>query len=172
MAYIRTIKASFFTSDDIVSLSPLARMLYIALCTEADREGRFSWRPGNFKLRFLPGDACDIDELCSELLETRLVILYTVDGKIYAEIPTFTRHQVINNRESKSKLPARVIDATGTRDDASMSRDDATGTPLIGKERKGSSTCPSQVGDGGYSVDVHSGNPSGINSGKGGDDEF
>ncbi|MBK7463333.1 MAG: hypothetical protein IPJ50_11950 [Betaproteobacteria bacterium] len=63
MAYIRTIKASFFTSDDIVSLSPLARLLYIALWTEADREGRFSWRPGNFKLRFLPGDACDIDEL-------------------------------------------------------------------------------------------------------------
>ena len=67
MAYIRSIKSTFFTSDDIVTLSPLARLLYIALWTEADREGRMTWRPGNFKLRFLPGDACDINELCGEL---------------------------------------------------------------------------------------------------------
>ena len=108
MAYIRTIKASFFTSDDIVSLSPLARLLYIALWTEADRAGRLTWRPGNFKLRFLPGDACDIKELCNELVESGLVSLYAVDGKNYAEIPTFTRHQVINNRERKSD-PDREI---------------------------------------------------------------
>ncbi len=57
MAYIRTIKASFFTSDDIVSLSPMARLLYVALWTEADREGRFTWRPGNFILgRFARGE--------------------------------------------------------------------------------------------------------------------
>ncbi len=172
MAYIRTIKASFFTSDDIVSLSPIARLLYIALWTEADREGRLTWRPGNFKLRFLPGDSCNIQELCGELVESGLVVTYSVDGKTYAEIPTFKRHQVINNRESKSKLPARVMDATGTRGNASMTRDDATGTPLIGKERKGSSTCPSQAGDGGYLVDVNSGNPSGINSSEGAGNDF
>ena len=59
MAYIRTIKATFFTSDDIVSLSPLARLLYIALWTEADREGRLYWRPGNCPRAF------KIDHLCS-----------------------------------------------------------------------------------------------------------
>ena len=136
MAYIRSIKASFFTSDDIVSLSPLARLLYIALWTEADREGRFTWRPGNFKLRFLPGDHCDINELCSELVESGLVVQYSVAGKTYAEIPTFTRHQVVNNRERASTIPARDTDASSTRGDA-------TGTPLIGKERKGG-TAPSQ----------------------------
>ena len=47
MAYIRSIKSTFFTSDDIVTLSPLARLLYIALWTEADREGRMTWRPGS-----------------------------------------------------------------------------------------------------------------------------
>lgn len=143
MAYIRTIKATFFTSDDIVSLSPLARLLYIALWTEADREGRMYWRPGNFKLRFLPGDNCDIHALCEELLESGLVVTYLVVGKTYAEIPTFTRHQVINNRERESILPPRVIDTTATRDDASPTRDDVTATPLIGKERKGSKP-PSQ----------------------------
>ena len=142
MAYIRTIKSTFFTSYDIVTLSPLARLLYIALWTEADREGRLTWRPGNFKLRFLPGDRCDIDELCGELLKACLVVTYTIDGNSYAEIPTFKRHQVINNRERKSELPPRVNDATGTRHDASASREDATGTPLIGKERKGEEMSP------------------------------
>lgn len=146
MAYIRTIKATFFTSDDIVSLSPLARLLYIALWTESDREGRFSWRPGNFKLRFLPGDDCHIDELCNELVESGLVITYQVDGKTYAEIPTFTRHQSINVRERKSILPERVSHATGTRHDASATR--ADGSDACAQERKGeSSTAPSQAGE-------------------------
>jgi hypothetical protein len=171
MAYIRTIKASFFTSDDIVSLSPLGRLLYIALWTEADREGRLTWRPGNFKLRFFPGDACDIRELCAELVDSGLVVTYTVDGKTYAEIPTFTRHQVINNRERKSALPARVANALSTCRDASATRDEVTGTPLVGKERKGSSTSPSQVGDGLWSECVHGG-PAAQKMGNGGDHDF
>ena len=146
MAYIRTIKATFFTSDDIVSLSPLARLLYIALWTEADREGRMYWRPGNFKLRFLPGDNCDINALCEELLESGLVVTYVVDGKTYAEIPTFTRHQAINNRERESILPPRAINTSATRHDASSTREDVTATPLVGKERKGSKP-PSQGGE-------------------------
>ena len=60
MARIRTIKPEFFTSEDIVSLSPLARLLYVALWCEADKEGRLVWKPLTFKLRYLPADDCDI----------------------------------------------------------------------------------------------------------------
>ncbi len=165
MAYIRTIKASFFTSDDIVSLSPLARLLYIALWTEADREGRLTWRPGNFKLRFLPGDPCNIQELCGELVESGLVIPYSVDGKTYAEVPTFKRHQSINAKERKSVLPERVENATATGGDAWR------GFP---QERKGTgeeATPPSQVGDGLSSECVHGGSTAQKMS-NGGDDEF
>ena len=173
MAYIRTIKASFFTSDDIVSLSPLARLLYIALWTEADREGRFTWRPGNFKLRFLPGDTCDIQELCGELVESGLVIPYSVDGKAYAEIPTFKRHQSINAKERKSVLPERVQIATGTRNDATSSRGEAwSGFPQERKGKGEEATPPSQ-GGGYLSITCTQGDfPSGINSSTGGDDEF
>lgn len=90
------------------------RLLYIALWTEADREGRMRWSPGNFKLRFLPGDNCDINELCHELLEDGLVVTYVVDGKTYAEIPTFTLHQMINNRERASILPTRMPNTSPT----------------------------------------------------------
>ncbi len=107
MARIRTIKPEFFTSEDIVSLSPLARIFYIALWCEADREGRLNWRPGTLKLRYLPADACDITALAKELIDRGLIVLYTVEGKEYAEVVSFTRHQVINNRESESVIPTR-----------------------------------------------------------------
>jgi hypothetical protein len=102
MARIRTIKPEFFTSADVVALSPLARLLFIGLWGVADREGRFKWRPADFKLQVLPGDQCDVEVLCRELIERHLVIRYG-DGLAY--IPTFKDHQSINPRESASKLP-------------------------------------------------------------------
>ena len=102
MARIRTIKPEFFTSEDIVSLSPMARILYIALWCEADREGRLVWKPLTFKLRYLPADDCDIKALCNEIVERGLVRLY---GEGLAYMPSFGKHQHINPRESISTLP-------------------------------------------------------------------
>lgn len=114
MARIRTIKPEFFTSEDVVALSPRARLLYIACWCESDRNGRMEWKPGTMKLRYFPGDACDIDALAEELIDRGMVVLYEVDGRQYAEIPSFERHQIINNRESASVLPPNP-DASLTR---------------------------------------------------------
>ena len=103
MARIRTIKPEFFTSEDIVSLSPFARLLYIALWCESDKEGRMLWKPRTFKMRYFPADGVDIDSLCTELVEAGLVKLYG-DGLAY--VPGFTKHQHVNPRESSSDLPA------------------------------------------------------------------
>lgn len=108
MARIRTIKPEFFTSEDIVSLSPLARLFYVSLWCEADREGRLDWRIGTLKMRYFPGDNCDMQELAKELIDGGLIVVYEVDGKQYAEIPSFKTHQIINNRESESTRPPRV----------------------------------------------------------------
>lgn len=116
MARIRTIKPGFFTSGDIVDLSPLARLFYIGLWCESDREGRLNWNTRTLKLRYLPADECDIEALASELIEREMLVIYEVDGKQYAEIPSFAKHQVINNREAKSQIPARHFDASGTRE--------------------------------------------------------
>lgn len=86
-----------------MSLSPLARLLYIGIWCEADKEGRLAWKPLTFKLRYLPGDDCDAKSLCAEIVERGLVVLY---GDGYAYIPAFSRHQHINPRESDSVLPA------------------------------------------------------------------
>ena len=102
MARIRTIKPEFFTSDDICALSALARLLYVALWCEADREGRLVWTLGVLKRRYLPDDDCDIAAVAGELIERGLVRLY---GEGLACIPTFARHQHVNVREASSKLP-------------------------------------------------------------------
>lgn len=111
MSRIRTIKPEFFTSSDIVSLSPLARLFYVSLWCESDREGRLSWNTKTLKIRYFPADDCNIDELADELITVGMIEIYEIDGKQYAEIPSFKSHQVINNRESESILPPRVKDA-------------------------------------------------------------
>jgi hypothetical protein len=75
MARIRTIKPEFFTSDDICALTPLARLLYIGLWCEADREGRLVWTHGVMKRRYLPDDACDIGQLSTKLTRRGLLRL-------------------------------------------------------------------------------------------------
>lgn len=128
MARIRTIKPDFFTSEDIVALSPYARLFYIALWCEADREGRFSWKPTTFKLRYFPGDAVDVQALGKELIDRGLVVLY---GAGLAYIPTFLDHQHVNPRETPSSLP--TPDASPRVDHASGRDSDAQG----GREGKG-----------------------------------
>lgn len=142
MARIRTIKPEFFTSEDIVDLSPLARLLYIATWCEADREGRLVWKPRTMKLRYFPADDCDIDALARELVASGLVVPY---GDGLAFIPSFSRHQHVNPRESQSSLP--IPDASLTRDDASLPVSDAQvgreGKGKEGKEEEHSCTAPS-----------------------------
>lgn len=144
MARIRTIKPEFFTSADICALPPLARLLYVALWCEADREGRFVWNPRTFKIRYLPEDTCDIEKLCQLLVDAGLVARYENDGEQLAYIPTFSAHQQVNNRESDSRLSeppeevtrqARVRHASGTRPDACKPTHERKG-----KEGKGSLT--------------------------------
>lgn len=133
MARIRTIKPEFFTSEDIVGLSPMARLLYIATWCEADKEGRLTWKPMTFKLRYFPGDSCEIQAMCKELVDAKLVVPYD-DGLAY--IPKFSTHQHINPRESASILPEPKTARVSTRRDASArvnSEIDAQG----GREGKG-----------------------------------
>lgn len=146
MARIRTIKPEFFTSEDIVELDPLARLLYIALWCEADKEGRLSWKPKTFKMRYLPADDCNIDAICDALLTRGLVVAY---GEGLAYIPSFKSHQHINPREKESTLPPPTLEST-TRvprvSDASVtSREEGKGRE--GKGREGNDLLSEQSPD-------------------------
>lgn len=145
MARIRTVKPEFFTSEDIMEISPLARLLYIALWCEADKEGRFAWRPKAFKVRYLPSDKCDIEAICGTLVGRGLVVLY---GDGLAVIPSFRSHQHINPREKESTFPAPTIEEL-TREarvsDASVTRREEGRKE--GNIREGKGTSPAQALD-------------------------
>jgi len=129
MARIRCIKPEFFTSSDIIELTPLSRLFYVSLWCESDREGRLNWSPKTLKFRYFPADECDITAMADELIDAGLIVIYSANGKEYAEIPSFSHHQVINNREASSIIPARVKVACVTRE---------SGDQVEGKEgRKG-----------------------------------
>lgn len=145
MARIRTIKPEFFTSEDICSMSPLGRLFYQACWCEADREGRMEWKPRTMKLRYFPADDCNIEDVAGEVVSRGLVALYEVDGKKYAFIPSFSRHQHVNPREAASVIPGpdateREQPASQRVTGASLTRADASNLDLptqVGKERKG-----------------------------------
>ncbi len=133
MGRIRTVKPDLFTHEGLYgceSESGLPTTLaFIALFCVADREGRFKWRPRELKLHCLPYHDLDFAAVLEALRIHGFIIRYEVDGEFYGVIPTFTKHQVVNNREMASKLPApppdtkasqtltpeaRVSDASGT----------------------------------------------------------
>ena len=165
MARIRTVKPDLFKHEDLFEAEietglPL-RLAFIGLFTCCDREGRFKWRPRVLKLDVLPHDTVDFSRVLHALATRGFLVHYKVDGEEYGAIPTFLRHQTINNKETASVIPSppkealknkdnstrepRVNDATATReprvDDASRGE----GKGREGKGREGSSSAREPV---------------------------
>lgn len=134
MARIRTIKPEFFRHAALFDAEretglPL-RVAFAGLWTACDRSGRFAWKPRELKLDCLPFDDCDFSRVLDALATRGFVSRYVVDGVAFGFVPSWDRHQIINNRESQSIFPepteesiesitctreARVDDATATR---------------------------------------------------------
>lgn len=131
MARIRTIKPAFFRHVDLFDAEretglPL-RVAFAGLWTVCDREGRFCWEPRTLKLDCLPHDDVDFSRVLDALTTRGFVVRYVVDGRHYGYVPTFLKHQIINNREAPSDLPEPNENNTLTR---APRVDDACPTPL------------------------------------------
>lgn len=110
MARIRTVKPDTFKHEDLFDAEqesglPL-RLAYVGLWTQCDREGRFAWRPRQLKTDVLPYDDVDFSRVLDALWTRGFIVKYACDGNTYGCIPSWHRHQVINNREKDSDLPA------------------------------------------------------------------
>ena len=106
MARIRSIKPEFFDDEDVAALSVHARLAFIGLLTQADREGRLEDRPLRLKVRLFPHDAVDMDGLLVELSSAQFIIRYEADNKRFIQIRTFAKHQRPHVREVASTYPA------------------------------------------------------------------
>ncbi len=107
---IRTVKPELFTHEQLFDLEmqyqiPL-RIAFIGLLTCCDREGRFYWQPKRLKQYILPYDAVDMAVVLEIFRKHGFIKKYEYQGEFYGYIPSWKRHQMINNREKTSVLPA------------------------------------------------------------------
>jgi len=107
---IRTVKPEFFKHEDLFEAEqsyrlPL-RLAFIALWTCCDREGRFRWKPKRLKLDMLPYDTVDMAKVLEVLVERGFIKKYQHQGEWYGCIPSWLRHQYINQREAASEIPS------------------------------------------------------------------
>ena len=142
MGRIRTIKPEFFLHEELYDLEqetgfPI-RVAFQGLWCQADREGRFRWRPRALKAQILPYDEVDFSRVLDALATRGFLVKYACSGEIFAHIPGFKKHQVINNKESASKLPAPDASESEAMTCTREARDDhALTTRAIRKGREG-----------------------------------
>lgn len=106
MARIRTIKPEFWTSEQVMDCSTIARLLFIGLWNFCDDAGRIGASPKQIKALVLPADdvsADDVRRMIDELTSNGLLVRYVVDGKEYLQVTGWS-HQKID-RPQKSKIP-------------------------------------------------------------------
>ena len=106
---IRTIKPEFFHHEGLFEAEmetklPI-RVAFAGLWCIADREGRFKWEPRRIGVQVLPYDGVDFSRVLDALATRAFVLKYRVGDACFGWIPSFLKHQVINNRESESVLP-------------------------------------------------------------------
>lgn len=142
---IRTIKPEFFTHTELADLEmdtnlPV-RLAYIGLWCAADKEGRFRWDPRRLGVQILPYDNVDFSAIMDALEGAGFIDRYEVEGRTFGCVPSFLRHQVINNREQDSSIPAKDGSITATQPEflsfeSSRSKDSGIPLPFDSQEFK------------------------------------
>lgn len=103
------IKPEFFDDPDVADLSMAARLCFIGLWTQADRDGRLVDDVRRLKARLFPYDNVDVNTLAAELAAKGMVLRYVVDSKQYLCIPKFAKHQRPHPKEPPSVIPVPLV---------------------------------------------------------------
>lgn len=106
MARIRNIKPEFFRHEELQSFGALPMLVFTGLWCQADREGRFNWKPKTLKLDILPFIEFNMGEVLDQLLSIDLIRKYSVSGADYGLIKNWSRHQLPGRDEPPSEIPA------------------------------------------------------------------
>jgi hypothetical protein len=106
----RTIKPEFSKHEALFDLEQSSglpvRLAFACLWSHCDREGRFQWRPRSLKTDVMPFDEVDFSRVLHALGTGGFVVPYEINGEMFGFCPSWKRHQVINNREQASVIPA------------------------------------------------------------------
>ena len=106
MARVRMINPEFFLHEDLASCSPHARLLFVALWTQADRLGRLRWLPLRIAGEAFPHEPkIKIDQLAAELEGADVLRLFSSGDRLFAYLPGFARWQRPHRNEAESRIP-------------------------------------------------------------------
>ncbi len=109
MPRARNIKPGFFESEDPAKVGYPQRLLWIALWTLADREGRLECRPTTFKKYAFGFDIVSVEEVAKwveDLHDAGLIILYPVGATRVIQVENFHKHQRPHYKDPASEFPA------------------------------------------------------------------
>ena len=74
MAKGRMLRPEFWTDEKVVSLSPLARLLFLGMWNYACDNGHLDESILQLKMRVLPAESCDTAELLEEVIASGMVV--------------------------------------------------------------------------------------------------
>lgn len=115
MARIRSIKPEFWTSEQVVSCSFIARLLFIGMWTFCDDNGIHPASSKRLKLEIFPGDeisGTEIQAYVDELVRAGLLTEYQ-SGKVrYWQVTGWHKHQRIEKPNYKHPKPSIAPDLT------------------------------------------------------------
>lgn len=150
MARIRSIKPEFWTSEQVATCSPLARLLFVGLWTFCDDGGVHPASVRRLKMEVFPADAFDdatIGGLLGELVNAGLVRDYEANGERFWLVTGWHRHQRIDKPTFRHPRPSDTTENTSPirrmlgEDSTNARREVADASPPewsgVGVERNG-----------------------------------
>lgn len=99
MARIRSVKPEFWSSEQVMECSPMARLLFIGVWNFCDDAGNHVNSERTIKAQVFPGDditSADVRRLLDELSTNDLIAFYVHDGKEYLHVTGWKKHQRID----------------------------------------------------------------------------
>jgi len=108
---IRTVKPELARHDLLFEMERDSgipfRFIWAMWPTVCDREGRFRWKPAALKPDVVPYDeGYDLSRVMDALATRGMFVKYSHENELFGAIPTFPKHQVVNNRERQSAIPS------------------------------------------------------------------
>ena len=104
MARIRSIKPEFWSSEQVMECSPMARLLFIGLWNFCDDAGNHVNSERTIKAQVFPGDditSADVRRMLDELSSNDLIACYVHEGKDYLHVTGWKKHQRIDRPSYK-----------------------------------------------------------------------
>ncbi len=147
MARIRSIKPEFFSSEQIVECSPIARLLFIGMWCFCDDGGVHPASTKTLKMRVFPGDdisTAQIEACIGELIENGLLESFEHEDLVFLRVTGWSKHQKIDRPTFKYPQNSTTARRELVEDSSNARRELVERSPPEGKgeERNGKEVNP------------------------------